>query len=36
MTYFTTIVFKVMLEKCETKEEKQELMRYIYKIINCK
>jgi hypothetical protein len=36
MTYYTTIVLKVMLEKCETKEEKQKVMNYIYSIINCK
>lgn len=36
MPYFTTIVLKIMLEKCETKEEKQKLLSYIYRIIKYK
>ncbi len=36
MPYFTTIVFKIMLEKCKTKEEEQKLLSYIYRIINNK
>lgn len=36
MPYFTTIVFKIMLENCETEEEKRKVINYIYSIINCK
>ena len=31
--YFTTIVFKIMLENCKTEEEKQKVLSYIYRII---